>query len=51
MCKMEFVAKAFDVEMGEEFYLASEGVKHHKCRLTDKGIERFLADWETVKNK
>ena len=50
MCKMEFVAKAFDVEMGEEFYLASEGVKHHKCRLTDKGIERLVGDEWTLMN-
>lgn len=49
--KIQVVANALGVEMGEEFYLVSEeGVKQHRCRFADKGIERLTGDEWTVMN-
>jgi hypothetical protein len=48
--KIQVIANALGVEMGEEFYLVGGGVKQHRCRFTDKGIERLTGGEWTVMN-
>lgn len=45
--RMEIVARAFGLDIGEEFYLLSEsGVKEHRCRFTEEHMERLTAgEW------
>lgn len=44
MSKMETLANMFDVKIGEEFWLVNEGgLKEHKCRFTEKMMERYVS--------
>ncbi len=48
--RMAIVAKAFGVELNEEFHLVNEGgLKEHICRLTEERMERLTAgEWMSV---
>lgn len=42
MAKMDIVAKAFGLDLEEEFFLVAGGVKEHRCRLTADRLERTI---------
>lgn len=42
MAKMDIVAKAFGLDLEEEFFLVAGGVKEHRCRLTADRLERMI---------